>query len=338
MADDSSPLEPGPPSRPAPLDGHIHDHNFDTGNPAGERGTSAVLAITALMMVAEIAAGLGAGSMALLADGVHMSTHAVAIGVSAFAYRAARRLASDRRFAFGSWKIEVLGGFGSAVCLLVVAVLMAAGSVERLLAPRVISYREAVPVAILGLLVNVASAVILGRAQQAHAHDHHHARRGSAAGGHDVNLRAAYLHVLADAATSLLAIAALVGARSTGWTWLDPACGIAGAVLVAIWARNLIAQTGGILLDREMDHPVVDEIRRAVEALWPGNAVTDLHVWRVGRRSYACALTILTDDVALDANAVRRALSPHTEIAHTTVEILRSSAGARRNRAARVEK
>jgi cation diffusion facilitator family transporter len=313
MTDDSPDLGPaGLPhesslsSQPSPPGVPTHEHHFDIGNPAGERGTRAVLAITGLMMVAEVAVGLGTGSMALLADGVHMSTHALAIGVSAFAYRAARRLARDPRFAFGTWKIEVLGGFGSAVCLLVVALLMAVGSVERLVAPRPISYLEAVPVAILGLFVNVVSAVILGRA--------HHAR-------HDVNLRAAYLHVLADAATSLLAIAALVGALSTGWIWLDPACGIAGAVLVAVWARNLLAQTGGILLDREMDHPVVDHIRRAVEALQPGNAVTDLHVWRVGRESYACAITLLTGDITLEAGAVREALAPNTQVVHTTVEI-----------------
>ncbi|MGH8821658.1 MAG: CDF family Co(II)/Ni(II) efflux transporter DmeF, partial [Rhodoferax sp.] len=246
-----------------------HTHQFDQGNSAGERGTRAVMWITAAMMVLEIAAGWGYNSMALLADGFHMSSHAVAIGLSAFAYAAARRYAGDRRFAFGTWKIEVLAGFASAIFLLVVVVLMVAGSIERLVAPVPIHYQEAIVIAALGLVVNIVSALILGTAhhhdQDGHHHDgpaghahHDHAQH------HDLNLRSAYIHVTADAATSVLAILALAGGWLYGWAWLDPVTGIVGAVVVALWAKRLIADTGKVLLDREMDHPEVDEIRQAI--------------------------------------------------------------------------
>jgi cation diffusion facilitator family transporter len=277
-------------------------------------------------MVIEIAAGWIYNSMALLADGWHMSSHAVAIGLSAFAYAAARRHAGDPRFAFGTWKIEILGGFASAVFLLVVAGLMVLGSVERLIAPQPIHYPEAMAIAALGLAVNLVSAAILGRAHDhdhqpsrgdGHAHphpDHHHHH-------HDLNLKSAYLHVLADAATSVLAIIALGGGWLYGWGWLDPVMGIAGATLVAVWARNLLRDTGKVLLDREMDHPVVDEIRRAVEGAPGEHHVADLHVWRVGRRAYSCALSIVTHDPGLTPDRVREWLAVHDEIVHSTIEV-----------------
>jgi cation diffusion facilitator family transporter len=301
-----------------------HDHVFDHGNTAGERSTRIVMWITAVMMAVEIAAGWMYNSMALLADGFHMSSHVIAIGLSAFAYGAARRHAADSRFAFGTWKIEILGGFASAVLLLAIAALMLAGSLERLVSPQPIHYQEAVAIAVVGLFVNATCAVLLGKAHhhgagehhdQAHHHDGHH---------HDLNLKSAYVHVLADAATSVFAIVALVAGWFLGWGWMDPVAGIAGAVLVAFWAKGLIAETGKVLLDREMDHPVVNEIRHAVrDGARPGSEtrVTDLHVWRVGKAGYSCAISLVTGDAGLSPSDVRAWLSRHEEIVHSTIEI-----------------
>ena len=298
-----------------------HEHVFDQGNAAGERGTKLVMWITAIMMVAVITAGWAYNSMALLADGFHMSSHAVAIGLSAFAYAAARRHAKDRRFAFGTWKIEVLGGFASAIFLLVVVALMIVGSVERLISPAPIRYEEAIVVGALGLVVNIVSAFILGAAHH-HGHDDHHHDHGHAH-HHDLNLKSAYVHVVADAATSVLAIGALVGGWLYGWSWLDPVMGIVGAVVVALWAKRLIADTSKVLLDREMDHPVVDEIREVIEDAGHASEtrVTDLHVWRVGKATYACAVSVVTHDNALTPEIVRRWISVHTEVVHATIEI-----------------
>ena len=299
-----------------------HDHVFDKGSHAAERGTRAVMWITAVMMVVEITAGWWFNSMALLADGWHMSSHVVAIGLSAFAYSAARRYARDLRFAFGTWKIEVLAGFASAIFLLGVAAAMVFGSVERIFAPQTIHYQEAMIVAAIGLIVNVVCAVILGGAHdhpdhgehnRPHDHDHHH----------DLNLKSAYVHVIADAATSVLAIVALAGGWFFGWSWMDPVMGIVGAALVAVWAKNLLVETGKVLLDREMDHPVVDEIRQVVESnLAAGHTrITDLHVWRIGKRSYSCALSLVTHDTTLSPKRVREHLAQHEEIVHSTIEI-----------------
>lgn len=300
-----------------------HDHVFDPGNHAAERGTRAVMWITAAMMVVEIVAGWWFNSMALLADGWHMSSHAVAIGLSAFAYAAARRYARDPRFAFGTWKIEVLSGFASAIFLLGVAAMMVFGSVERLVSPQPIHYQEAMIVAAFGLVVNIVCAMILAGAHEPHHHheaphdDHDHEHH------HDLNLKSAYVHVIADAATSVLAIVALGGGWIYGWSWLDPAMGIIGAVLVAVWAKNLLRETGKVLLDREMDHPIVDEIREAVETgpAAGDTRIADLHVWRVGKGSYSCAVSIVTHDEALTPKRVRKQLAQHKEIAHTTIEI-----------------
>lgn len=305
-----------------------HEHQFDQGNLAGERGTRAVMWITAAMMVVEIASGWWYNSMALLADGFHMSSHAVAIGLSAFAYVAARKLSADKRFAFGTWKIEVLAGFASAIFLLVIVALMVVGAIERLVSPQPIHYQEAIIIAAVGLLVNIVSAFILGDA-------HHHGHGEHTHGGHDhrshqhnehhqdLNLKSAYVHVVADAATSVLAILALVGGWLYGWAWLDPAIGILGAVVVALWAKRLIADTGKVLLDREMDHPVVDEIREAIEEGGKSSetTLTDLHVWRVGKSAYSCALSVVTHDSKLTPDTVRNWWSQHEEIVHATVEI-----------------
>ena len=298
-----------------------HNHVFDDGSHAAERGTRTVMCITATMMVVEIVAGWWFNSMALLADGWHMSSHAVAIGLSAFAYAAARRYAHDPRFAFGTWKIEVLGGFASAIFLLGVAALMVVGSVERIFSPQPIHYQEAIVIAVLGLAVNVVCALILNNAHDRH-HDHHHGHDDHPH-HHDLNLRSAYIHVIADAATSVLAIAALTGGWLYGCAWLDPVMGIVGAILVAIWAKNLIVATGKVLLDREMDHPVVAEIREVVEtSIDAGETrITDLHVWRVGKRTYSCALSVVTHDQGLTPRHVRDQLAQHEEIVHTTIEI-----------------
>ncbi|MDB5762651.1 MAG: dmeF [Herminiimonas sp.] len=302
------------------LSAWTHSHVFGEGSEAAERGTKAVMWITAVMMVVEITAGWWFNSMALLADGWHMSSHALAIGLSAFAYATARRYAKDPRFTFGTWKIEVLAGFTSAVFLMGIAALMVFGSFERILSPQPIHYQEAMIVAAAGLVVNVVCAFILGGAHHHgeaghhHGHDDHH---------HDLNLKSAYVHVIADAATSVLAIVALAGGWLYGWSWLDPAMGIVGAVLVAVWAKNLITETGKVLLDREMDHPVVEEIREAVETGHEAGdtRIADLHVWRVGKQSYSCALSVVTHDRTLTPKKVHDRIAVHEEIVHMTIEI-----------------
>lgn len=303
-----------------------HQHIFNEGNVAAEKGTRAVMWITAAMMVVEIFAGWWFNSMALLADGWHMSSHAFAIGLSAFAYSAARRYANDPRFTFGTWKIEILGGFASAIFLLGVAAMMVFGSVARIFSPQPIHYQEAVVVAIIGLLVNIVCAMILGNAHHDHDHHHHHNPESDKHDHHhDLNLKSAYIHVIADAATSVLAIFALVGGMLYGWAWLDPVMGIVGAVLVAVWAKNLLIETGKVLLDREMDHPVVEEIREVIEVKDDPDEtrIADLHVWRVGKDAYACAVSIITHSENLTAEQVRERLSIHEEIVHTTIEIHR---------------
>lgn len=317
----------------------IHDHIFDEGSQKAETRTRLVMWITLAMMVLEIGAGWWFNSMALLADGWHMSSHAVAIGLSAFAYAAARRYARDPRFAFGTWKIEVLAGFASAVFLVGVAGVMIFGSVERLVTPEPIHYREALFVAVIGLVVNLVCAFLLGGAHDHHHHDHgghghhhdhdhdhaHHDHGAQEGHGrqHDLNLKSAYVHVLADAATSVLAILALIGGWMYGWSWLDPVMGLVGAVLVAVWAKGLIIETGKVLLDREMDHPVVDEIREVIAELdaHADSNLTDLHVWRVGKGAYSCALTVVTGDPALTPVLIRDALKVHEEIVHATIEV-----------------
>jgi len=295
-----------------------HSHVFDVQNPVAERRTRQVMWLTLVMMVIEIVAGTLFGSMALLADGWHMSSHALALGVSAGAYALARHYAHDPRFAFGTWKIEVLGGYTSAVFLLGVAGYMGFESVSRLIDPAPIRFDEAIPVAVLGLIVNVVSAWLLSTGARrhdhhdhAHDHPHHH---------HDLNLRSAYLHVLADAATSVLAIVALAGGKYYGATWLDPVMGLAGTILVARWALGLLRDTGRVLLDAEMDAPLVAEVKQAVQSLPQPAILRDLHVWRVGKGKYACIVSIAAD-VTVTADEVRGRLTVHEELVHVTVEM-----------------
>ncbi|MGY4525648.1 CDF family Co(II)/Ni(II) efflux transporter DmeF [Pseudomonas sp. TE21394] len=299
-----------------------HSHQFHTGSLGAERKTRLAVWLTAVMMVAEIAGGWFFNSMALLADGWHMSSHALALGLSLLAYAAARRYAGDRRFAFGTWKIEILGGYSSALLLLGVAGLMAFQSVERLLAPGPIHYDQAILIAAVGLAVNLACAWLL---RDDHDHHHHHGldhRRDHGHHHHDLNLRSAYLHVVADAATSVLAIAALLAGKFWGAGWLDPIMGLVGALLVALWARGLLRDTSRVLLDAEMDAPVVAEIREVVAQLPVPASITDLHVWRVGKDQYACILGLAAAG-ELSADSVRQALGVHEELAHVTVEVNR---------------
>ena len=313
---------------------YAHAHDFHGDTPNGERRVRAVLWLCAVMMVVEIVAGLAYGSMALLADGWHMATHVLAIGLAAAAYVLARRLRSDRRFAFGAWRIEVLAGYTSAILLGAVAVLVAVESVMRMVTPAPISFDQAIAVAVVGLVVNVVSAVLLHHGGGAHthahahahthvnaradAHDHPHAEH-HAADGADLNLRAAYLHVLADALTSILAIVALAGGAVFGWHWLDPMMGIVGSAIIALWAWGLARESATVLLDREMDHRIVDEIRAAIEEDRDAR-VFDLHLWRVGPGRFACALGLVADR-PLPVAQYRSRLAAIAGIAHVTIEI-----------------
>ncbi len=310
---------------PAPdVSAFIHSHQFNHVDAKAERNTRRVVFITAAMMVVEIAGGYWLNSMALLADGWHMSSHALAMGLSVMAYVFARRYAQDGRFAFGTWKIEILGGYSSALLLAVVAALMMVQSLERLFVPAAIRYDDAILIAVLGLGVNLLCAWLLkGEHHHGHAHGHDHGHdhaHGHNGRHHDMNLRAAYLHVVADAATSVLAIVALVGGKLYGAAWLDPAMGIVGSVLVARWAWGLLRESGRILLDAEMDQPVVEEIRDVVREKFATAAISDLHVWRVGRDSYACILGLVAS-TAISAEDVRRQLAIHEELVHVTVEV-----------------
>ena len=273
-----------------------------------------VIGITAVMMVVEIAAGLLSHSMALLADGWHMSTHVIAFLITALAYYFARRHASNERFSFGTGKIGVLGGFTSAVILSIIALLMAGESTRRLFVPLTIHFNEAIGIACLGLLVNLSCAFLLSGAhhQSQHASGIHHHH-------HDLNLRAAYLHVLADALTSLLAILALTGGKFFGWSWLDPAVGLVGSGVVFSWAYQLLRDSSGILLDRTpASSDLPDEIRRAVES--DGDSiVTDLHVWQVGVGKFAAIVSIVAHEPR-PSDYYRELFREHEELVHLTIE------------------
>lgn len=290
-----------------------HEHHFEQHLPKpGEVRTRWVVALTALTMIVEVAAGIAFGSMALLADGLHMASHAAALGLSALAYAFARRHAHDRSFSFGTGKVNSLAGFASAIVLAIFAVMMALESVGRFLEPVPIAYDEAIIVAVLGLVVNGLSVLILGGGGHRHgdgAHHHHH--------DHDHTLRAAHLHVLADALTSLLAIVALLAAKYAGAVWMDPAMGIVGGALVARWSWGLMVQTSRVLVDRQAPEAILEHLRGAVETR--GARIVDLHVWEIGP-GYRAAIVSLESEHALSPAEVEAWIPSELGIAHLTVE------------------
>jgi cation diffusion facilitator family transporter len=290
-----------------------HDHVFaqDRERP-GEKRTLIVVLITAVMMVVEIVAGLAYGSMALLADGLHMASHAAALGIAFLAYVVARRLAADQRFSFGTGKLNSLAGFASAVLLLGFAVIMVTESTSRFISPVEISYNPALVVAVVGLVVNGVSAWIFAATPHDH-HGHTHAHH------HDHNLRAAYLHVLADALTSLLAIVALLAAKFYGANWLDPLMGFVGAALVSRWSYGLIKQSARVLLDRQADEKTVLAIKKSLESR-SGDRVTDLHCWSIGPGIFAADVAIVSDDPK-SPDEYRSLLPEELGIVHATIEV-----------------
>jgi cation diffusion facilitator family transporter len=268
-----------------------HSHNFISDSDQAEKSTSKVLFLTATMMVVEIVAGVLYGSMALLADGWHMATHVAAFTITLFAYRYARNHTDDPRFSFGTGKVSVLGGFASAVALAVVALVMALESVMRMFEPHAIHFNEAIGVAVAGLLVNLISGLML-HAHHEHDHDHDHDHEVHHH-HHDHNLRAAYLHVLADALTSVFAIVALVAGKYFGWVWLDPVMGVVGAAVISKWSYNLVRDTSRILLDGTVDEHTLSVIKHTIEHD-ADNRITDLHVWQLGRHHYSASIAIVT--------------------------------------------
>jgi cation diffusion facilitator family transporter len=284
----------------------------------GERHTRIVIAITGAMMVIEITAGLLSHSMALLADGWHMSTHVIAFLITAAAYYFTRRYSSNEQFSFGTGKIGVLGGFASAVVLSIVALLMAGESVHRLFVPLEIHFNEAIGIACVALTVNLVCALLL-KVDHHHTGPDHDGHRDHSH-DHDLNLRAAYVHVLADAFTTFLAIAALTSGKFFGWLWLDPVVGIVGSGVVFSWAYGLLRDTSGILLDRTpLSSDLPDEIRRAVES--DGDSmVADLHVWQVGAGKFAAIVSIVAHEPK-PCETYRERLRDHHELVHLTIEI-----------------
>lgn len=315
-----------------PLDRWQHEHRFDLDAREGERRTGLVVILTAVMMAVEVVAGLMTGSMALLADGWHMGTHVAALGISLFAYRYARQHATNPQYSFGTGKVGALGGFASAVALAVVALMMGMESLGRLIAPESIRFDEAILVAVIGLVVNLVSAKMLHGGAGHHQDDHHahpdpheeddhdedhHPHH------HDHNLRAAYLHVLADALTSVLAIVALVAGKLLGWVWMDPLMGLVGAGLITRWGYGLARETSGILLDSTPSDAVLRQIREAIESD-PDNQVADLHLWRLGPRDFGAIVSVVTHHPR-EVQHYKDLLSRVEHLGHLTVEVNRCS-------------
>ncbi len=287
--------------------GAKHDHHA--------RRTWFVVALTAVMMVAEIVGGTIFGSMALVADGWHMSTHAGALAIAGFAYHFARKHSDDPRFTFGTGKLGELAGFASAIMLALVALLIAYESAQRLFSPVQISFNEAIAIAVIGLAVNVVSAFLL---HDDHHHDHGHDHHDNHHGHDDTNLRAAYLHVLADALTSVLAIVGLLAARFYGWVWMDPAVGIIGAIVIASWSIGLIRSAGTTLLDMVPDGSLASQITEKLEA--NGDRVSDLHIWRLGPGHSALMVSVVSDEPQEPA-AYKARLKELRGLSHVTVEV-----------------
>ena len=288
---------------------HSHSFGQDRKRP-GEFRTLVVIAITAVMMIVEIAAGIVFGSMALLADGLHMGSHTVALGINAFAYIYARRHAHNERYSFGTGKVNTLGGYTGAVLLAVFAGIMAGESVLRLIEPVSIAFNQAIFVAVLGLIVNGVSVIILG-VDHDHSHDHDH--------HHDHNIKSATLHVLADALTSVLAIFALLIAKYFGAVWMDPLMGIVGAILVARWSIGLLKTTSAILLDEQGPMVTQQAIRDSIESD-PGNKIVDLHLWTVAPGIYSVIISIVSRSPQ-NPQHYRSLLPDHLHLQHVSFEI-----------------
>ncbi|WP_353742762.1 CDF family Co(II)/Ni(II) efflux transporter DmeF [Pseudomonas fluorescens] len=295
-----------------------HDHVFlGASHDENARRTLWVVALTFVMMIGEIAAGYITGSMALLADGFHMATHAGALGIAAAAYGFARRNANNARYSFGTGKVGDLAGFASAMVLGLVAIGIAAESVYRLFQPTTVAFTEATVIAVVGLAVNIVSAFLLAGDHGHHGHDHGHSHDHGHHHHHDNNLRSAYVHVLADALTSVLAIAALLAGSYLGWVWLDPVMGVVGAIVIAKWAVGLMRDSAAVLLD-VTDTQVADEIRELLESS-DDVRISDLHVWQVGPQARAAIVSVVAA-ANVSADTIRERLAPVHELSHLTVE------------------
>ena len=294
-----------------------HDHLFlGAAHDDNARRTLWVVALTFVMMIGEIAAGYITGSMALLADGFHMATHAGALGIAAAAYSFARRHANNSRFSFGTGKVGDLAAFASAVVLGLVSLGIAGESILRLFQPTTVAFTEATVIAVVGLAVNIVSAFLLAGNHGHHGHDHHDHSHAHAH-HHDNNLRSAYFHVLADALTSVLAIAALLAGRYLGWVWLDPVMGIVGAIVIARWAYGLMRDSAAVLLDTTDEH-IAAEIRELLESA-DDVRISDLHVWQVGPQARAAIVSVVAV-AGVSADAIRERLAPIHELSHLTIE------------------
>ncbi|MBF0400783.1 MAG: cation transporter [Magnetococcales bacterium] len=331
-----------------------HPHTFgQDAVQTGERRTHWVIGLTFTTMVVELLAGYYTGSMALTADGWHMSTHAAALGITAFAYSFARRHAHDPRFTFGTGKVGTLGGFASAVALAVVSILLAWESIQRLIEPVTVHFQQAIIVAFVGLLVNVASVWLLGGSDHHHGHgthhghgdhhdhddhhdhphdhdhddhhdhhDHHDHARHAAVEHKDYNLRAAYLHVMADALTSVTALVALTSGMYLGWVWMDPLMGVAGSVVIAVWSYGLLRDSAQVLLDAEQHGKREEQIRALLQAAEGEVEIADLHLWRVGSANYACIVSLVAH-VPQPSAYYKQLLAPIPGLDHTTIEVNR---------------
>jgi cation diffusion facilitator family transporter len=305
---------------------NLHNHVFlGEGHERNERRTWTVIALCSVTMVAEIAGGLLFGSIALVADGLHMSTHASALLLAALAYRYARRHVNDDRFSFGTGKLGDLAGFTSAIVLAMIALLIAYEAVTRFVWPVAINFHEAIPIAVLGLAVNVASVLLLGGSDQAHGHSHDHSHshahdHGGAAAHRDNNFRAALVHVLADAAVSLLVIFSLSLGWLFGWLWMDPVVGLVGAVVIAAWAYTLIRDTGAILLDMTPDRGMAERMRAVIET--DGDRLTDFHLWRLGPGHLGAIVSVATQRQR-GPDYYQTLLGRFRALSHVTVEVQR---------------
>ncbi len=293
------------------LENWQHSHDFSVKNEKGERRTQYVLVLVAITMVAEIIAGSVFGSMALLADGWHMGTHVAAFLITIYAYRYSRKHARSPAYSFGTGKVGVLGGFASAVALAVVALVMLIESLHRIIDPQIIQFNAAISVAVIGLLVNIVSVFLL---KDNHAHTHH-----GDGHHHDHNLKAAYLHVLADALTSLLAIVALLSGKYFGWNWLDPVMGIVGAVIITRWSYGLLKQTSPILLDGSIDDKYKIAIHEAIEKD-SDNRISDLHIWKVSENHYAAIISLVTH-FPKPVEHYKKLLDDFHKLSHLTIEV-----------------